>query len=150
MFIQVASVGGRITAPGLGAYQSAKFAVEGFSSVLRQELGPFGIRVMVAEPGSMRTDWAGDSMQVVDYDRAYDSTVGETARRIRESSGSQPIDPFAVADALIALADEPAPPLHLLLGSDAVEIGKRSLEETAAMDAQWADVGRSVDYGYDK
>ena len=145
-FIQIASVGGRLTAPGLGAYQSAKFAVEGFSSVLRQEVHDLGIRVTVAEPGSMRTDWAGSSMRVAEIDPDYDATVGAMARRTRDSSGRQPIDPVLVARALIDLADEKDPPLHLLLGDDAVRFMAAALEATAKEDARWASVGRSVDF----
>lgn len=146
LFIQVASVGGRITAPGLAAYQSAKFAVEDFSSVLRQEVAPLGIRVVVAEPGAMRTDWAGASMAVGEFDAAYGPTVGAFAERTRESSGRQPIDPAAVAAVLVRLSEEADPPLHLLLGIDAVRYGREALEETLLQDARWADVGRSVDF----
>lgn len=146
LFIQVASVGGRLTAPGLGAYQSAKFAVEGFSSVLRQEVQPLGIRVTVAEPGSMRTDWAGSSMSVPTIDPAYDATVGAMARRTRDSSGRQPIDPVRVARALLDIAEEQDPPLHLLLGRDAVRFMAASLEAVAAEDARWAHVGAAVDF----
>jgi len=146
-FIQVASIGGRTTAPGLGAYQSAKFAVEGFSGVLRQEVAPLNIRVTVAEPGAMRTDWAGSSMSVAEFDPVYDQTVGVMAQRLRESSGHQPIDPDAVARVLVNLAGNPKPPLHLVLGSDAVRHAQSVLEATAADDREWADVGRSVDYG---
>jgi len=150
LFIQVTSVGGRLTAPGLGAYQAAKFAVEGFSSVLHQEVSPLGIRVILAEPGSMRTDWAGDSMNVATFDPAYDATVGAMARRTRESSGNQPIDPKAVARVFVEIAEHPAPPLHLLLGSDAVDYMAKTLEATAAEDRQWAGVGRSVDFANTK
>ena len=146
LFIQVTSVGGRLTAPGLGAYQAAKFAVEGFSSVLHQEVSPLGIRVVLAEPGSMRTDWAGDSMKVAAFDPSYDATVGAMARRTRESSGNQPIDPTAVARVFVEIAQHPSPPLHLLLGSDAVDYMATSLAATAAEDRQWASVGRSVDF----
>ena len=145
-FIQVASIGGRVTAPGLGAYQAAKFAVEGFSGVLRQEVSPLGIRVTVAEPGSMRTDWAGASMRVPAMDDAYVGTVGAFAERTRASGGSQPIDPEAVARVLVDLSEHPDPPLHLPLGADAVEYARRALEENLAQDAEWAEVGRSVDF----
>jgi NAD(P)-dependent dehydrogenase (short-subunit alcohol dehydrogenase family) len=78
-FIQITSIGGRITSPGLSAYQSAKFAVEGFSGVLRQELVPLGIKVTLAEPGGMRD--------------AYRPTVGALAERLRATAGKEPIDP---------------------------------------------------------
>ncbi|MFE4536311.1 oxidoreductase [Streptomyces scopuliridis] len=145
-FIQIASVGGRITAPGLGAYQSAKFAVEGFSGVLRQEVAPLGIKVTVAEPGGMRTDWAGSSMEVPSFGDAYRPTVGAMTERLRAGSGKEPIDPVKAARALIGIADEDEPPLHLLLGSDALRYATAELERTGAEDKRWAHVSGSVDF----
>jgi NAD(P)-dependent dehydrogenase (short-subunit alcohol dehydrogenase family) len=145
-FIQVASVGGRLTAPGLGAYQSAKYAVEGFSSVLKQEVAPLGIRVTLAEPGAMRTDWAGSSMEVPQHTPAYDQTVGATAKHRRDQAGQAPIDPAKVARVFLDLADNSNPPLHLLLGSDAVGYLAEAMQNTIDEDRKWAEVGRSVDF----
>ncbi|MFC8830420.1 oxidoreductase [Streptomyces sp. NPDC057137] len=144
--IQVASVGGRITAPGLAAYQSAKHAVEGFSGVLAQETGPLGIKVTVVEPGGMRTDWAGSSMEIAPFDDAYRPTVGAQADRLRATSGKEPIDPAKAARALIAIAEQDDPPLHLLLGSDAYHYATAALEKTGAEDRKWAHISTSVDY----
>ena len=146
-FIQVTSVGGRGTAPGLSAYQSAKFAVEGFSGVLAQEVAPLGIRVTLAEPGAMRTDWAGSSMEIPAYDPAYEPTVGALAKYLRQTAGTEPIDPAKVARVFLDLADDPNPPLHLVLGRDAVERVASGMRQTAAEDEKWANVGRSVDFG---
>jgi NAD(P)-dependent dehydrogenase (short-subunit alcohol dehydrogenase family) len=145
-FIQVTSVGGRITTPGLAAYQSAKFAVEGFSGVLRQEVAPLGIKVTLAEPGGMRTDWAGSSMQVPKFQDAYQPTVGAIAERLRAVSGKEPIDPVKAARALIDIAGQDEPPLHLLLGRDAFEYASQALEQTGAEDRRWAHVASSVDF----
>ena len=145
-FIQVTSVGGRLTAPGLAAYQSAKFAVEGFSGVLRQEVAPLGIRVTLAEPGAMRTDWAGTSMDIPAFRPEYEETVGAMAKHLRETSGTEPIDPAKVARALLHLADNPEPPLHLVLGRNAVDHMARVMRDTVAQDEQWAYIGRSVDF----
>ena len=145
-FIQVTSVGGRLTAPGLSAYQSAKFAVEGFSSVLAQEVAPLGIRVTLAEPGAMRTDWAGSSMDIPAFGPGYEATVGAIGRHLRETSGTEPIDPAKVARAFLDLADNPQPPLHLVLGSDAVDHMASVMRDTAAEDERWSQVGRSVDF----
>jgi len=146
-FIQVTSIGGRLTAPGLSAYQSAKFAVEGFSGVLRQEIAPLGIRVTLAEPGGMRTDWAGPSMDIPVFGPEYEATVGAMAKRLREGSGGEPSDPAKVARVFLDLADNPQPPLHLVLGSDAVDLIADVMRDTAAEDDRWAEVGRSVDFG---
>jgi NAD(P)-dependent dehydrogenase (short-subunit alcohol dehydrogenase family) len=77
--LQVSSVGGRLVRPGLAAYQSAKWAVTGFSGVLAQEVAPLGIKVTVPEPGGMRTDWAGASMRIDPVRDEYAATVGAAA-----------------------------------------------------------------------
>jgi hypothetical protein len=69
------------------------------------------------------------------------------AKRVREGSGTEPIDPAKVARVFLDLADDPQPPLHLLLGSDAVDLMAGVMRDTAAEDERWADVGRSVDFG---
>src|SRR5438132_1388446 len=79
--IQISSAGGRDTAPGIGPYQTAKWAVEGFSSVLQKEVSPLGIHVTLIEPGGFRTDWAGSSMTVHDIREEYRPTVGRLAER---------------------------------------------------------------------
>jgi NADP-dependent 3-hydroxy acid dehydrogenase YdfG len=129
-FIQVTSIGGRLTSPGLSAYQAAKFAVEGFSGVLAQEVAGLGITVTLAEPGAMRTDWAGSSMAVAQRSPDYAPTV----------------DPDRVARAFVQIAGLNDPPLHLLLGSDAVDLAAAALQKTTEEDQQWAQLGRSVDF----
>src|SRR5471032_1659536 len=74
--IQISSIGGRAGSPGLAAYQSAKWAVEGYSEVLAKEVGPLGIKVTIVEPGGFRTDWAGSSMSVVQPGEAYRESIG--------------------------------------------------------------------------
>ena len=78
--IQISSVGGRVTSTGIGPYQTAKWAVEGFSGVLAKEVAPLGIKVTIIEPGGFRTDWAGSSMTVHPFNEAYEPTVGEMNR----------------------------------------------------------------------
>jgi len=148
-FIQVTSVGGRGTAPGVGAYQSGKWAVEGFSGVLAKEAGPLGVKVTLAEPGAMRTDWAGSSMDIPKISPRYDATVGAMARYIRGRTGSEPIDPAKVARVLLDVAQMAEPPLNLLLGSDAVSLIDEEMKRVKAEDDRWAEVGRSVDYDAD-
>ncbi|WP_305784062.1 SDR family NAD(P)-dependent oxidoreductase [Symbioplanes lichenis] len=145
-FIQVTSVGGRGTAPGVGAYQSAKWGVEGFSGVLAKETGPLGVKVTLAEPGAMRTDWAGSSMAIPAVSPQYDATVGAMGRYLRDRAGQEPIDPAKVARVLLDVAALADPPLHLLLGSDAVGIIDAEMKQLKAEDDRWAGVGRSVDY----
>ncbi|MCM3631206.1 oxidoreductase [Paenibacillus glycanilyticus] len=144
--IQISSVGGRTGAPGLGAYQTAKWAVEGFSEVLSKEVAPLGIKVSIVEPGGFRTDWAGASMQHVEPGENYKSTVGLMLQRTRESSGKQPGDPVKGARAIITIANAENPPLRLLMGSDAVKIAnmvdQAKLDETK----QWEQLSISTDY----
>jgi len=145
--IQFASIGGRTGAPGLGPYQLSKWAVEGFSEVLAKEVAPFGVQVTIVEPGGFRTDWAGDSMGIVEnLHEAYAPTVGYMAERLRESSGSQPGDPKRAAKILVDIANAPDAPLHLLLGSDALAIARGVLEERRREDEKWAAVTESADF----
>lgn len=145
-FIQVTSNGGRSTAPGVGAYQSAKYAVEGFSGVLNDEVAGLGIKVALAEPGAMRTDWAGASMEIHPFDEAYRPTVGAIADRLRTTNGHEPIDPAKVARGLLDVAAMDDPPLHLILGGSAAERNKKKMRELVEEDARWEPTARSVDF----
>lgn len=137
----------RTGAPGLGPYQLSKWAVEGFSEVLAKEVAPFGVQVTIVEPGGFRTDWAGDSMGIVEnLHGAYEPTVGYMAARLRESSGSQPGDQKRAAKILVDIANDPDAPLHLLLGSDALAIARGVLEERSREDEKWAAVTESADF----
>lgn len=119
--LNVSSFGGLAAFPATGYYHASKFALEGLSESLAGELAPLGINVTIVEPGGMRTEWAGASMQqspvrIADY--------AETAGRRREStlavSGNQPGDPARAARVMAAIVDAANPPLRLLLGSDAL------------------------------
>ncbi|HEY0691009.1 MAG TPA: SDR family NAD(P)-dependent oxidoreductase [Kribbella sp.] len=145
-FIQVTSLGGRMAFPGAGAYHAAKFAVEGFSAVLAKETANLGVKVTIAEPGSMRTDWAGSSMDVPSHAPHYADSVGEVARMLRSGNGQEPIDPAKVARVFLDIALMDEPPLHLLLGGHAVDMVSGAMRELATADARWADLGRSVDF----
>ncbi|WP_326835634.1 SDR family NAD(P)-dependent oxidoreductase [Amycolatopsis rhabdoformis] len=145
-FIQVTSIGGRGTAPGISAYQSAKFATEGFSGVLNDEVSGLGIKVTMAEPGLMRTDWSGPSMVVHPYKPEYEPTLGPLLEHLRSHRGIEPIDPAAVARVFLQVVELDEPPLHLPLGSDGVEIVKAGMTKQLAEDARWAELGRSVDF----
>ncbi|MBM2618965.1 SDR family NAD(P)-dependent oxidoreductase [Actinoplanes sp. LDG1-06] len=144
--IQVSSVGGRVGMPGLGAYQSAKWAVGGFSEVLAKEVAPFGIRVTVAEPGGMRTEWAGSSMTTHTISGPYRPVIEPVVARMSAADGSQPGDPARVAQVLIDLVEHPEPPVHLLLGADAVAVARAQAETVAAADERWRAVSESIGY----
>jgi NAD(P)-dependent dehydrogenase (short-subunit alcohol dehydrogenase family) len=141
---QVSSLGGRIGSVGLAAYQSAKWAVGGFSTVLAQEVAPFGVRVTVLEPGGMRTDWAGSSMTIPPVSKPYEQTVGKFAEFLRGFTGQEPSDPRKVAGLILSLAEREDAPVRLLVGPDAVEYAEKAAEALAESDRKWRDVSVST------
>ncbi|WP_149259874.1 oxidoreductase [Actinomadura sp. K4S16] len=147
VFVQVSSIGGRVGGtPGMGAYQTAKFAVEGFSEVLANEAAPFGVKVVIVEPGAFRTDWQGSSMRLHPVGPDYEETVGAINRYRQANDGTQPGDPARAAQAVIDVVGADDPPRRLLLGSDALVSARRSAEARAAETEQWAGVSSSTDF----
>jgi NAD(P)-dependent dehydrogenase (short-subunit alcohol dehydrogenase family) len=131
----------------MGGYQTAKYAVEGFSEVLSNELRPLGIKVTIVEPGAFRTDWGGSSMRMLPVSKDYEATVGEMNRYRRAVDGQQPGDPARAARIITEIAALDQPPLRLLLGSDALRVAAESAQARAAEAAEWAAVSRSADFG---
>jgi NAD(P)-dependent dehydrogenase (short-subunit alcohol dehydrogenase family) len=144
--IQISSIGGRAATPGLAAYQASKWAVGGFSEVVAQEVAPFGVKVTIVEPGGMRTDWAGSSMRVDPVKPPYQPTVGAFQKHIRDNADVARTDPAKAARAILDVAAMPEPPLHLLLGTDAVFLAGIVAATRAAEDAKWQTLSRSPDY----
>lgn len=144
--LNITSMGGFITLPGIAWYCGSKFALEGISEVLGKEVAPFGIHVTAVAPGSFRTDWAGRSMvrasrSIGDYDALFDPI-----RRAREAkSGHQLGDPVKAAQAMLQVIDSDAPPSHLLLGSDAVQLVRAKLASMADSIDTWEYLSRSTD-----
>lgn len=148
LFIQISSIGGRVGgSPGIASYQAAKFAIDGFSRVLRVEAAPFGVKVLVVEPSGFRTDWAGASMTVFDVPEDYEQTVGAMHTRVRSTVSGPAGDPERAAEILVRVAARTDLPDNLPLGVNAsdfaIEHDRRLLES----DARWASVSRSADYG---
>ncbi|MEU0036549.1 MULTISPECIES: SDR family NAD(P)-dependent oxidoreductase [unclassified Streptomyces] len=143
---QVSSVGGRVGSAGLSAYQSAKWAVGGFSTVLAQEVAPLGIKVTVLEPGGMRTDWAGSSMTIPPVSEPYQQTVGTFADMIRSSSTSNSAesDPVKVAQVVRDLAGRQDAPVRIVLGAQAYEIAQAASRAITESDEKWREVSASV------
>ncbi|RFU25743.1 hypothetical protein B7463_g10597, partial [Scytalidium lignicola] len=137
---QVSSVGGRLATVGLGAYQSAKWAVGGFSGILSAELAPFGVKVTVLEPGGMPTDWAGTSMKILPINDQYKSTVGAFADLLRAHSGGGPSKPAKVAEIILKLIDAQDPPAKLLIGPDGWEYGTAATKALSESDDKWKDL----------
>ena len=132
--------------PGLGAYQTAKFAVEGFSEVLNAEVKPLGIKVTIIEPGGFRTDFAGASTRIADDNPAYASTVGAVARFQRGYDGAQPGDPARAAAVILEIAGSGDPPLRLLLGTDAVRAAEEAERTRSEADRKWRHLSLSTDF----
>jgi NAD(P)-dependent dehydrogenase (short-subunit alcohol dehydrogenase family) len=145
--VNVTSMGGIITMPGIAFYHASKFALEGLSESLGKEVGGLGIHVTAVEPGGFRTDWAGRSMvraarSIADYDQVFDPL----RERRKGYHGKQKGDPAKAAQALLALVDLPDPPLHLLLGSDAKQLVADKLEALRAELAAHDALTLSTDY----
>ncbi|MFD0689456.1 oxidoreductase [Actinomadura fibrosa] len=151
VFVQFSSIGGRVGGtPGMGAYQTAKFAVEGFSEVLAAEVAPFGVKVVIVEPGAFRTDWQGSSMELHPVGPDYEKTVGAVNRYRRDNDGTQPGDPARAARIIVDVVGADDPPRRLILGADALDLARTAAEARAAETEKWADVSRSADFPPDE
>lgn len=144
--LNITSMGGYITLPGIAYYCGSKFALEGISDALGKEVEGFGIAVTAVAPGSFRTDWAGRSMvrsprSIADYDALFDPV--RQARR--EKSGKQLGDPAKAAQAMLAAIEAPVPPRHLLLGSDALGLVRQKLSALEEEISHWEALTRSTD-----
>ena len=145
--INVTSMGGFITMPGIAYYCGSKFALEGISEALGKELRPLGIFVTALAPGQFRTDWAGRSMEraprtISDYDAIMDPI--RTARQTK--SGQQPGDPAKAAEALLTLVESENPPTRLFLGGDALKLVGDKIESMKSEIASWKETTLSTDF----
>jgi len=144
--LNITSMGGHITLPGISYYCGSKFALEGISESVGKEVKPFGITVTAVAPGSFRTDWAGRSMirtprSIADYDGMFDPI--REARH--QKSGKQLGDPSKAARAMLHIIASDSPPAHLLLGSDAIDLVRQKWASLAEEIKQWETVTRSTD-----
>ena len=146
--VNLSSIAGLAPMAASGLYAAAKFALEGMSISLSQEVAPLGLKVMVVEPGAFRTDFLTDksirhTAQTID---AYDGTSGQVVRRLAAMDGTQAGDPKLAAKAIIQAVESPEPPLHLLLGSDALNRARSRIKELTAIIDQWQEVSVSTDF----
>jgi len=145
--VNFSSIGGLCSFPALGFYNATKFAVEGLSEALWQEVEPLGIKVMLVEPSGFRTDWAGRSANeskqlIVDYA----ATASAWQSNVRANSGKQAGDPVRAAHAILQVVESPNPPHHLLLGNDAYEAATAKLQNMHKEFSSWEAVSRGVDF----
>ncbi|HZC77431.1 MAG TPA: SDR family NAD(P)-dependent oxidoreductase, partial [Ktedonobacterales bacterium] len=146
--LQISSIGGRVgKTPGLGAYQAAKFAIEGYSDVLAEEVAPLGIKVIIVEPGGFRTHWTGGAAgTTVAVGPDYEQTVGAWVLRHAQRNGHETGDPAKAAQALIHIVDEPNPPRRLLLGSDAYRSAQADSQARIDEAQRWSQLTQSTDF----
>jgi NAD(P)-dependent dehydrogenase (short-subunit alcohol dehydrogenase family) len=145
--INITSMGGLMTFPGISYYHGSKFALEGISGSLGKEVKGFGIAVTAVEPGMFRTDWAGRSMvragrSIPDYDAFFGPIrAGRQAR-----SGNQAGDPRKAARAMLQLIESNNPPAHLLLGPDALKLVRENLTAFEREIDDWEQVSASTNF----
>jgi len=145
--VNISSLAGLRGFPALGYYNASKFAVEGLSAALRQEVEPLGVRVMVVEPSGFRTDWAGRSANEsqIEIDD-YKATAGNVRASLRTSTGHEPGDPVRAAKAIVQAVASGDPPHHLLLGNDAFDGAMARLEHLRKDFAAGEAVARAADF----
>lgn len=144
--LQISSIGGRVGGAGLTMYQAAKFGLGGFSEALSKEVAPLGIFVTSVEPGGFRTDWAGSSMSYAPRIAGYETTVDRMVDFIGGGSFVPMGDPDKAAKAMMALAVHASPPVHLVLGSEAIGILRQADAVRTQEMEQWLPVSVSTDH----
>lgn len=145
--VNITSIAGRAPMASSGLYAAAKAAMEGLSQGLAQEVAPFGLKVTAVAPGGFRTDFLTDhSIRRSRTAEAYADSVGRSLAYLDGMAGRQAGDPARAAAAILTLVDAAEPPLHLLLGTDALRRGRAKLEAVSAEIDRWEELTRSTDF----
>ncbi|MEU1599622.1 oxidoreductase [Streptomyces sp. NPDC005708] len=148
--VTVSSMAGLTALPGVAFYGASKFAMEGIAASLAQEVAGFGIHVTSLALGSFRTDWAGRSMvRVPRTVPDYDAVFGPIRATRQTKDGKQAGDPARAAKALLQALDSDKPPVHLVLGSDAVRLVEQGQRQLADDLAAWSELSASTDFPTD-
>lgn len=142
--VNISSMGGQLSFPGFGAYSATKFALEGISEALAAEMAPFGVKVVIVEPGQFKTELAGAAMKHMPEIPGYESTVGTTRNFAKSMHGTQEGDPAKAAAAIDVALSAPNTPLRLQLGEDAVVAIKQHSENLLKDLAAWESVAAST------
>ena len=143
--LQLTSIGGLAAFQGFAPYCASKFALEGWSEALAEEVRPLGIRVTIVEPGAFRTEFAGDkNMRPAQRLDAYRPVIDPVEAYLYGSDGKQPGDPARASAAMIEAVESDNPPLRLLLGSDAIGLWERKQAAFAAELARWRALGEAT------
>lgn len=145
--VQMSSMGGRFTFPGVGAYSATKFALEGWSEALSKEVQRFGVRVLIVEPGAFRTSFNGTGAVLVSTPiEAYDEQIEPLRTGMPEDDGKQPGDPAKAATAILTALGADRPPLRLVLGNDAVDALTGALDDAKKELAEWESISRATTF----
>jgi NAD(P)-dependent dehydrogenase (short-subunit alcohol dehydrogenase family) len=145
--VNISSGAGIAGSAGSGYYNATKFAVEGLSEALAEELRPLGLRVLIVEPGPFRTDFLGRSIVTASREIAAYAETSRARRNYRETNnGRQAGDPAKAIAVMLQAIDAEHPPLHLPLGPVAHRIAERKLESFRADMAAWRDIAIATDF----
>ncbi|MEO3751602.1 oxidoreductase [Streptomyces sp. B6B3] len=144
--VQISSFGGQVAYPGFSAYCASKFALEGLSESLRQEVAPHGIKVLVVEPGAFRTRFSGEALHQSAALDAYADTVGPVREFITGIHGTQAGDPARAAAAILGALDSDKTPLRLPLGDDAYDGVLEHLDAVREEAVAWESVARDMNF----
>ncbi|WP_077034139.1 oxidoreductase [Pelomonas sp. KK5] len=145
--VNISSMGGQMSYGGFGAYSASKFALEGLSEALALEVAAFGIKVLVVEPGSFRTEFATtDALRQMPEMAAYRDIVGGTREFARGMHGNQPGDPARIPPAVVQALEAEVTPLRLQLGADSVDAVRGHAEQLLKDLAAWEAVGRATGF----
>ncbi|MGW4946860.1 SDR family oxidoreductase [Actinoplanes sp. NPDC004185] len=139
--VQISTIGGVAALPTLGGYHASKWALEGFTESLAQEVAAFGIKVTLVEPGGFATDWSGSSAVHADPNPAYQPLRDAMAARAGQA---QPGDPAAAGPALLQIVDADNPPLRVLFGSQPVELVKHLYAQRLQTWSDWEHVSHAA------
>lgn len=145
--INITSVSGLAVWAGTGVYCASKWALEGLTQTLAQEVAELGIRVVNVAPGGLRTDFAtGSKVIVADKLSDYDGLARDAERIMADHAGQEPGDPAKAARAILTIADAEAPPMHLLLGEDALKYAGYAAQGLAADIEAWKTLSLSTGF----
>lgn len=145
--VNISSMGGAMSLQGFSAYSATKFALEGMSEALALELAPFGIKVLIVEPGAFRTDFGSDALKHMPLMDAYRDVVGGIRNAMHTMHNAQPGDPDKAARAVAQALEAETTPLRLQLGADAIAAVRTHGEKLLADLAKWEPVGLATTIG---
>lgn len=145
--VNLSSIGGLVSTPGFGLYNATKYAVEGLSEALAQEVKPLGIHVMIVEPGPFRTDFlARGEMPAALHIADYDQTAGKMREYAEKQNGRQPGDPKKAVAAIVKAVESSDPPLHLMLGAGTIPRLQGKMDALLKDVADWKETTVGADF----